>query len=91
MCELDCRSDPVLDYFLHLTQGLGLDARGIVARWQKAGVTHVLLSQRGYEYVLDLGFDPISSTDRATLETLQRDHLELIAETGDAYLLYRLR
>jgi hypothetical protein len=91
LCEADCLSDPVLDYYLHLTQGLGLDAPGIAATWRDAGITHVLLSRWGYEYVLDLGLDPVTARDQAVLRALQSDYLEPVVTVGAAYTLYQVR
>ena len=58
---------------------------------RSAGVTHVLLSRAGYEYVTLAGFDPITPEDHETLQELIEGQLDLVEDLGGAYVLYRLR
>ncbi len=88
-CQIDCRPDALLDRFLHLTH-LYPDAEAIAQEWREAGVTHVLLYQRGMNMIVDAGFDPITTRDLAIMKDLQTHYLSPVAEWGDAYVLYEL-
>ncbi len=89
-CQRDCWPDALLDKFKHLTYKYH-DAEGIAEYLHREGVTHLLLSQTGLEYILEARFDPITPDDVTTLTTLQEGHLRLIHDEGGAYLLYELK
>lgn len=89
-CEVTCDPDPILDRFLHLTQFYGYGADEIAARWQAEGVTHVLLYQGGLSFLLETGKDPIGEQDLAVLHELQQNHLAVVEQWGDSYVLYAL-
>jgi hypothetical protein len=90
-CERSCWPDALLDRWLHATHVHGQDASAIAGEWRSAGVTHVLLCQAGYRYVVDGGFDPITPQDQETLGQLVDTHLELVQDLGGEYALYLLR
>lgn len=91
LCQIDCRPDAILDAFLHLAQGKGLDSAGIAAQWQRQGVTHILFHQAGYEFILADQFDPVGAREQAILADLQTNYLHPITIIGDEdYILYQL-
>ncbi|GAB4536653.1 MAG: hypothetical protein Kow0063_22460 [Anaerolineae bacterium] len=89
MCQVDCQPDALLDRFLHLTY-LYPDAGTIASVWRKAGVTHVLLHQRGMNMIVEAGFDPVTPRDLAIMEELQAHYLSPVGRWGDDYVLYEL-
>ncbi len=90
-CEAHCLPDALLDRWLHAAQVHGHDAEAIAEAWRSQGVTHVLMSDVGYEYITRAGFDPITAQDRAALDELIDGHLEPLLDLGGAYTLYELR
>lgn len=90
-CRVVCLPDALLDRLLHLTQYGGYDAGEIASQWQAEGVTHVLLNQRGLDFLVDEGFDPITAGDLAVLAELEADHLLLLEQWGSDYKLFELR
>ena len=89
-CTTDCRPDALLDRFLHETQHLQRNAAEIAEAWRAAGATHVLLHERGLEFIVEAGFDPLTSYDLAVLTELEEEHLQRVMDWGDEYTLYRL-
>lgn len=58
-CEMVCHPDPILGRFLHLTQYEEYDAQEIATTWRQEGITHVLLSQDGLNFLLEAAqFNP---------------------------------
>jgi hypothetical protein len=93
--EILCDPDPILDKFLHLTQYKAFDATAMAEFWRDAGVTHVLLYQSGYQFLLDAAeFNPIggaiSAADQAVLQELQTSSFTEVGEWAGAYVLYEL-
>jgi hypothetical protein len=89
-CRVACRPDALLDRWLHLTRYRGYDADAIADAWRAEGVTHVLLHQRGLDFIVDAGFDPITARDLAILHDLQTRRLEQLAAWDNDYILYAL-
>ena len=90
LCRPDCRPDGILDTFLHLARGEGLDAAGIAAQWRGQGITHVLFHQAGYAFILAEQFDPVGPREQAVLADLQARYLQPIVTIGDQdYVLYQ--
>jgi hypothetical protein len=90
-CQRTCWPDGLLDRWLHATQVYGQDSAAIADAWRSAGVTHVLMSELGYEYIAEAGFDPLTPQDEQTLGELIEEELELVEDVGGAYSLYVLR
>ncbi len=88
-CQRPCHPDAILDGFLHLVYRFQ-DAPGIVRYLREQGFTHVLLHQRGLDFILEAQFDPVTEAEVDILETLQERNLRLIHHQGDDYLLYRI-
>lgn len=90
-CDVICRPDALLDRFLHSAYLYGSNADAIAAAWRTEGVTHVLFYRQGYQVVRDVGFDPLTDEDAATVEALCHRHMQAVQTFGDAYVLYELR
>jgi hypothetical protein len=87
-CQVDCRPDALLEHFWQMTQHQGFDETAVAAAWAEQGVTHLLLSQRGLDFLLEDGFDPIREDDLAILQAVQEQYLIPIAQWENAYILY---
>ena len=92
-CDVVCHPDPILGQFLHMTQFDEYDAATMAEMWQSEGVTHVLLYQTGLDFLLEAAdFNPIGGhigpDDLAVLAELQKQHLTVVAEWSDVYVLY---
>jgi hypothetical protein len=91
-CDQTCQPDSILDAFGH-AQFLYGDAESIASAWKDQGITHVLLLERGLDFVLEAG----SATDESlpepeALATLRENNFELVAAIGDdIYRLYRFQ
>jgi hypothetical protein len=83
-CERDCRPDSKLDELGHWRYLYG-DAAGIAAAWQEQGITHVLLHQIGYEYMVEDG-----SAEAILLQELQTHYLTPVADIAGAFILYEV-
>ncbi|MCB8986956.1 MAG: glycosyltransferase family 39 protein [Ardenticatenaceae bacterium] len=88
-CQVFCQPDPILDTWLHLTQGQGYDAAQIAQAWQAAGVTHVLMHDAGLNFVLQAKFDPVTEADLAVWEEFSKNYLQPIQIWPDEYTLYQ--
>jgi hypothetical protein len=88
-CRVECRPDALLDRWLHATHVYGHDAKAVASAWRTQGVTHVLLCDVGLEFVLRRHFDPVGEADMVTLETLQRENLQVVQDLGGVYTLYQ--
>ncbi len=84
-CQRDCRPDSKLDELGHWRYLYG-DAARIAAAWQEQGVTHLLLHQTGYQFMV--GSE--KTADTAVLQTLQTDYLRPIADIAGNYILYEI-
>jgi hypothetical protein len=87
-CRVDCRPDALLEHFWQMTQYRGYDETAVAAAWAEQGVTHVLLSQRGLDFLVADGFDPIGEQDLAILQAVQQQYLTPIGQWDEAYILY---
>jgi hypothetical protein len=88
-CERECRPDSILDELGHL-EHLYQDAAGIAAAWREAEVSHILLFDAGYDFVVNAGMAWITPHDLTLLDTLRQDHLRPVATWQDEYTLYEL-
>lgn len=84
-CERDCWPDSKLDELGHWHYLYG-DAAGTAAAWQEQGITHVLLHQIGYEYMVEAG-----SAEAVLLEELQAQYLTPVTDIAGAFILYETR
>jgi hypothetical protein len=90
-CQRDCRPDSILDKYGHMQYLYG-DAQGMAESMRGDGITHVLIYEKGLEFVLDAnspGDQPLD--EPAILQELRRNYLSPIATIGeDGYTLYEL-
>ncbi|HEY45292.1 MAG: hypothetical protein AMJ88_04545 [Anaerolineae bacterium SM23_ 63] len=84
-----CLPDGILDIWYH-ARGLGGTSANLARTWQEQGVSHVLLYALGVETLKQKGVDPFTEEDWSELERLQDQHMTLVKNFGDAYLLYEL-
>jgi hypothetical protein len=84
-----CLPDGILDVWYHARR-LGGTSADLAQNWHEEGVSHVLLYALGAEALRQKGVDPFTEGDWAELERLQAQHMNLIENFGDAYLLYEL-
>ncbi|MBI4790881.1 MAG: glycosyltransferase family 39 protein [Chloroflexi bacterium] len=68
-------ADAILDRWPHL-QWQFRNADAIAFELRRAGYTHVLLNRGGLDYLLQTGYDPITSDDLTALQDLVADHLK---------------
>ncbi|MBK6713101.1 MAG: glycosyltransferase family 39 protein [Chloroflexi bacterium] len=92
-CQVVCHPDPILGRFLHLTQHLHYDAAAIRQTWEAEGVTHVLMSDAGLQFLLDAAaYNPIGGLirdeDLEILADLTTHQLRMVHEWDNAYTLY---
>ncbi len=88
-CERDCRPDSILDKLSHL-EYLHQDAAGIAAAWREAKVSHVLLFDAGYDFVVNADMAWITPRDLTLLDRLRQDYWRPVAAWEDDYTLYEL-
>jgi hypothetical protein len=81
-CERDCRPDSKLDELGHWRYLYG-DAAGISAAWQEQGITHVLLHQIGYNFMV-----PDEAEEAVLLGELQTRYLRPVTDIVGAFILY---
>jgi hypothetical protein len=89
-CAAECIPDALLDRWWHARRTIG-SAEAIADAWRAQGVTHVLLSRLGYEFVIDEGFDPIADEDQIEFDRFIDTRLELVKDWGGVYELYRMK
>ncbi|MBK8932362.1 MAG: hypothetical protein IPM76_08615 [Chloroflexi bacterium] len=78
---------------MHLTQHLHYDAAAIRQTWEAEGVTHVLMSDAGLQFLLDAAaYNPIGGLirdeDLEILADLTTHQLRIVHEWDNAYTLY---
>jgi hypothetical protein len=88
-CRVDCRPDALLEHFWQMTQYQGYDETAVAAAWTEQGVTHILFSQRGLDFLLEAGYDPIRDKDLVVLQAVQARYLTPLAQWQDQYILYQ--
>jgi hypothetical protein len=88
--DIECEPDALTDRWWHARQH-GLQAATVVSQWREEGVTHVLFYRLGAEAIRNAGFDPLTASDWAELESFLNDQLIPVADFGEAYTLYRWR
>jgi hypothetical protein len=81
--------DAILDNWSHLLYRYNHESQ-VAAYLQDQGVTHVLLYQRGLDFVIEAGESPLPSEDVGRLNTFIKQYLTAI-ETIGSYRLYRLK
>ena len=89
-CQVECWPDSLLDRWWHL-QRTTASPEGIAAQWRAGGFTHVLLFRKGYQVVVEQGFDPISPQDQQALEALLVSQFQLARDVHGTYELYTWR
>ncbi len=89
-CNRDCRPDSILDTLGHLEYLYG-DAAAIAQAWQAGGVTHVLLFDAGYHFLVETKNAAVLPQNAALLETLRQGYLEPVAAWEGTYSLYALK
>ena len=88
-CDRDCRPDSILDTLGHL-EYLYHDAAGITAAWQEANISHVLLFDAGYSFVVNANMAWIRPQDLSLMDILRQDYLRPVNSWQDTYTLYEL-
>ena len=88
-CERDCRPDSILDTLGHL-EYLHQDADGIATAWQQAKISHILLFEAGYNFVVNDNMAWITPQDLTLIDTLRQDYLQPVVERPGDYTLYEL-
>ncbi|MCA9971773.1 MAG: glycosyltransferase family 39 protein, partial [Anaerolineales bacterium] len=88
-CAVDCRPDSILDTLAHLEHVHAGDAAAIAAAWRAAGVSHILLFESGYDFVVAADTPYVAPQDPALWSRLQA-HLRRVADWHGAYTLYEL-
>jgi hypothetical protein len=87
-CPRAAQPDPVLETWKHLL-ALHDTVPAIAESLHAEGFTHVLLSRRGLNFMLDTQLDPITAEDVAAWDELVAGHLTLLDSTpGGDYELY---
>lgn len=89
-CDRDCRPDSILDELGHLEYLYG-DAAGIAEAWRQAGVTHVLVFDAGYNFVVETELESALPQDLTLLESLETAWLEPVTSWKSGYSLYAVR
>lgn len=89
-CRTTCWPDAMVDNFVHARRTLG-PARALADHWRAEGVDYLLIWNAGYEAARQLALNPITPEDEQALRQLIQEELELIADYGGVYQLYRLR
>ncbi|MEM7335123.1 MAG: glycosyltransferase family 39 protein [Chloroflexota bacterium] len=80
-CDHDCRPDSILDEFPHLVY-LHENAENIHQAWLEDDVTHVLIWQDGYEFILEE--DRLNAQQQdVILQTLIQNHLSPMSSEVD--------
>ncbi|MCB8968468.1 MAG: glycosyltransferase family 39 protein [Ardenticatenaceae bacterium] len=88
-CAVDCRPDSILDTFAHL-EYLYRNGDAIADAWLADGVTHVLLFQTGFEFVVEAQTERIAPRDMAVWQSLEQERLHLVTDWNGAYKLYEI-
>jgi hypothetical protein len=84
-----CQPDALLDRWYQLVNTEST-MEEIRSSWLESGFTHVFFFQLGARYLRDSAQDPLSLQNWETLDQLRSQHLSVLANYGDAYLLYEI-
>ncbi|MCR4406250.1 MAG: glycosyltransferase family 39 protein [Anaerolineae bacterium] len=88
-CQRQAQPDAILETWKHLVYKY--DSVDAIARHlADEGYTHVLLHQKGLEFVLEAGMDPITEEDVRLWENLASDYLTVVHREDEGYVLYAL-
>ena len=88
-CQRQVQPDAILETWKHLLYKYG--SVGAIARHlADEGYTHVLLHQKGLEFVIEAGMDPITEEDVRLWENLASNYLTVVHREGEGYVLYAL-
>ncbi len=88
-CDRDCRPDSILDEMGHLEYLYG-DAAGIAEAWRQRGITHVLMFDAGYDFVVETELKSALPQDLTLWETLKEGWLVPVIPGEAGYSLYAL-
>jgi 4-amino-4-deoxy-L-arabinose transferase-like glycosyltransferase len=90
-CDRDCQPDSILDEFGHLQHQYG-DAQNMVNAMRDEGITHVLIFEKGLDFVLEANSPTdIPLDEPGVLEDLRENYLEPVSVIGeDWYTLYKI-
>ena len=83
-----CVPDVVIDRWWHLRE-LGLRPDEVLARWRAEGVTHLLISEDGRQFVQRDPTTLLEADDWEALEAVEA-RLRVVNTVGEAYTLYAL-
>lgn len=91
-CERTCTPDSLINQWWHDRQ-VEPDPGKIADGWRKQGVTHVLISDWGMDFLLreEQKFGSLSEADAAALDEVRREELALVWDGFGAYTLYELK
>lgn len=89
-CQVDCRPDSILDRLAHDQHQHGTPAE-MVQAWREAGISHVLLSRQGFEFVQQEASEPVSPAAVAAWPVIEARYLHELWDIGGGYQLYQLR
>lgn len=84
-CDVDCRPDAILDRFghdIHLYDNSG----AIADAWRAEGISHVLVFDAGFNFLIESG----ANVNVETLRALREQHLTEIDSSNNLYTLYQL-
>jgi hypothetical protein len=88
-CDRACLPDSSLDELGHLIYLYG-GTDGIARAWREQGVTHLLLFQTGYEFMIAGRAESAEPVGTAVVQSLQADYLHPVADIAGAYTLYEI-
>jgi len=90
-CDRDCRPDSILDEFGYLQYQYG-DAQNMINAMRDEGITHVLIFEKGLDFVLQANSPTEEPLDEpGVLVDLRENYLEPVSVIGeDWYTLYKI-
>ena len=88
-CQRQVQPDPVLETWKHLLYKYG-SVGAIAQHLADEGYTHILLHQKGLEFMIRTKLDPITDEDVHLWENLASDYLTVVHREGEGYVLYAL-
>ena len=88
-CQRQAQPDPILETWKHLLYKYG-SVEAIARHLADEGYTHILLHQKGLEFMIRTKLDPITDEDVRLWEDLASDYLTVVHREGEGYVLYAL-